>query len=85
MPRDHTDQLLDEIFGGLVCIGEADGALAAVGVFDPRAGQVDQQVHRLPLARILNQPMQAFYCCIVCITVIDAEEIDRSRSTYALS
>ena len=27
----------------------------------------------LPLARILIQPMQAFYCCIVCIAVIDAE------------
>ena len=27
----------------------------------------------LPLARMLIQPMQAFYCCIVCITVIDAE------------
>jgi hypothetical protein len=24
-------------------------------------------------ARILIQPMQAFYCCIVCIAVIDAE------------
>src|SRR3954447_1435062 len=29
--------------------------------------------------------MRAFYCCIACIVVIDAEKVDRSRSTFTLS
>lgn len=29
--------------------------------------------------------MRAFYCCALCILVIDAEKIDRSWSTYTLS
>ena len=27
----------------------------------------------------------AFYCCTVCIVVLDAEKIDQSWSTYSLS
>ena len=29
--------------------------------------------------------MRAFYCCIACIVVIDAEKVDRSWSTFTLS
>src|SRR5215469_2219434 len=29
--------------------------------------------------------MRAFYCCNLCVIVIDAKEIDRSWSTHALS
>jgi hypothetical protein len=38
-----------------------------------RGAKLTGSKRTLPLARILIQPMQAFYCCIVCITVIDAE------------
>jgi hypothetical protein len=38
-----------------------------------RGAELTGSKRTLPLARILIQPMQAFYCCIVCITVIDAE------------
>jgi hypothetical protein len=39
----------------------------------------------VPDDRLLIQSMRAFYCCTVCIVVIDAEKIDQFWSTYTLS